>query len=243
MGRYRIILAENTRSRYNEPMMPELKDYFPPWNDLSPEQRGRLNEAAVFTQVPKGKILHNGNTDCIGVLVVFEGRLRAYITSDEGKEVSLFRLFKRDMCLLSASCMLADIQFEITVESERDTVFWIIPAETYHELMKESAALANYTNSLMATHFTDVMWLMEQIIFKSMDERLAFFLLEESSVEQSDVLHITHEQIARHLGSAREVVTRLLQYFQAEGAVELKRGTITLTNKDLLEKGSKIKKA
>lgn len=219
----------------------EFAAYFPSWESLDEKHRRELKKAAVFTQVPKGRILHNGKADCIGVLLICEGQLRAYMTSHEGKEVSLFRLFKRDMCLLSASCMLADIQFEVTVEAEKDTAAWLIPAETYRRIMKESAVLANYTNSLMASRFSDVMWLMEQIIFKSMDERLAGFLLDESGLENTDNLQITHEQIARHLGSAREVITRLLQYFQNEGAVELKRGSIKIVNRDLLEK--RFKKA
>ncbi|WP_428770126.1 Crp/Fnr family transcriptional regulator [Treponema sp. HNW] len=222
-------------------MVPEFEKYFPSWENLEAKHRQELKKAAVFTQVPKGKIVHNGKADCIGVLLVFEGQLRAYMTSNEGKEVSLFRLFKRDMCLLSASCMLADIQFEVTVEAEKDTTVWLIPAETYRHIMKESAVLANYTNSLMASHFSDVMWLMEQIIFKSMDERLAGFLLDESALENTDNLQITHEQIARHLGTAREVITRLLQYLQNEGAVELKRGSIRIANTDVLEK--RFKKA
>lgn len=222
-------------------MVPEFEKYFPSWENLEDKHRQELKKAAVFTQVPKGKIVHNGKADCIGVLLVFEGQLRAYMTSNEGKEVSLFRLFKRDMCLLSASCMLADIQFEVTVEAEKDTTVWLIPAEVYRRIMKESAVLANYTNSLMASRFSDVMWLMEQIIFKSMDERLAGFLLDESGLENTDNLQITHEQIARHLGSAREVITRLLQYLQNEGAVELKRGSIRIANRDLLEK--RFKKA
>ncbi|MGI5173078.1 Crp/Fnr family transcriptional regulator [Treponema sp. OMZ 840] len=221
---------------------PRFEDFFPPWKELADEHRQQLKEAAVLIGVPKKRILHNGNADCIGVLLIFEGQLRAYMTSAEGKEVSLFRLFKRDMCLLSASCMLADIQFEITVEAEKDTVLWLIPAEIYRSVMKMSVGLANYTNSLMASHFTEVMWLMEQIIFKSMDERLAAFLLNESDLENTDNLHITHEQIARHLGSAREVITRLLQYLQNEGAVELNRGCIRITNKNLLENRFKEKK-
>ncbi len=226
--------------RYNKFMEARLEDYFPPWTRLSEEHRKQLERQAVFTHVPKGRILHDGNADCIGVITVFDGQLRAYITSSEGKEVSLFRLFKRDICLLSASCMLADIQFEITLEAEKDTAFWLIPADVYRKIMQESAVLANYTNSIMASRFSDVMWLVEQMIFKSMDERLALFLLDESDLESTDNLQITHERIAHHLGSAREVISRLLQYFQNEGAVELKRGGIVLTNKALLE--SRLKK-
>lgn len=127
------------------------------------------------------------------------------------------------------------IQFEISVEAEKDTAFWIIPADIYKKLMLESAAVSNYTNEVMATRFSDVMWLMEQVLWKSFDKRLAEFLLEESNLEGSLVLKTTHEAIGNHLGNPREVVTRMLRYFQSEGMVRLARGTIEITDKGKLE--------
>ena len=127
------------------------------------------------------------------------------------------------------------IQFDITITAEKDTEFWIIPPEYYKGLMEKSAAVANYTNEIMATRFTDVMWLIEQVLWKSFDRRLAHFLIEESAIENSTVLKTTHEIIASHLGSAREVVTRMLKYFQNEGMVKLTRGTIEIIDMDKLE--------
>ena len=102
--------------------------------------------------------------------------------------------------------------------------------------MAESAPLANFTNALMAARFSDVMWLLEQLLWKSMDRRLAAFLLEEAAVEGTDTLRLTHERIAAHLGTAREVVTRLLRYFQSEGLVKLGRGSVELTDRRALAK-------
>ena len=101
--------------------------------------------------------------------------------------------------------------------------------------MEESAPAANYTNQIMASRFSEVMWLIEQIMWKSFDRRLAAFLLEESALEDSRVLKITHEKIANHMGTAREVVTRMLRYFQNEGMVQLSRGTIEITDSGRLE--------
>jgi len=95
--------------------------------------------------------------------------------------------------------------------------------------------IANYTNQIMASRFTDVMWLIEQVMWKSFDRRLAHFLIEESVLEDSKVLKITHEKIAAHMGSAREVVTRMLKYFQTEGMVKLSRGTIEIIDEESLE--------
>lgn len=173
--------------------------------------------------------------DCTGLLLIKSGLLRAYILSDEGREITIYRLFERDMCLFSASCIMRSIQFEITIEAEKDTELWVIPAEIYKSIMEESAPVANYTNELMATRFSDVMWLIEQILWKSLDKRVAAFLLEESAIEDSDELKITHEIIANHLGSHREVITRMLRYFQSEGMVRLSRGTIVLLDRKKLE--------
>lgn len=130
---------------------------------------------------------------------------------------------------------MRSIQFEITIEAEKDTELWVIPAEIYKSIMEESAPVANYTNELMATRFSDVMWLIEQILWKSLDKRVAAFLLEESAIEDSNELKITHEIIANHLGSHREVITRMLRYFQSEGMVRLSRGTIVLLDRKKLE--------
>lgn len=211
-----------------------LSEYFPIWDKLTPEERGTLERAAAARAAPKGTVLHNGSEDCVGLMIVRSGRLRAYILSDEGREVTLYRLFERDFCLFSASCMLNSIQFEIITEAETDAQLWVIPADVYRRLMEGSAVLANYTNEILASRFSDVMWLIEQIMWKSFDKRLAAFLLEESDVEGADELAVTHEKIANHMGTAREVVTRMLKYFQAEGLVALSRGSIRLEDKKKL---------
>lgn len=181
-------------------------------------------------EIKKGTVIHRGSLDCTGLLLVRSGQLRAYILSDEGREITIYRLIEMDVCLFSASCIMRNIQFDISIEAERDTQVWVIPADFYRELMEESAVVANYTNRLMSGRFSEVMWLMEQILWKRLDQRLADFLLQESALEGETVLPITHEKIANHLGSAREVVTRMLRYFQGEGLVKLSRGCVELTD-------------
>ncbi len=213
----------------------EFKDFFPVWNKLNKEQQIKIESCISYRKAEKGTILHNGLQDCLGLLVIRKGQLRCFIMSDEGREITLYRLFERDMCLFSASCTMRSIQFDITIEAEKESEFWIIPPDTYKELMEESAAVANYTNELMATRFSEVMWLIEQIMWKSFDKRLSSFLIEESALEGSLSLKMTHEKIANHLGTAREVVTRMLKYFQSEGMVRLTRGSIEITDIKKLE--------
>ena len=212
----------------------ELRQYFPIFDKLTAQEQEKLLQMVIYRTVPQGTVLHDGSKDCMGLLIIQSGQLRAYINSDEGREITLYRLFDRDICLFSASCVMNSIQFDLTIAAEKETSFWVIPPYYYKALVESSAVMANYVNELMATRFTDVMWLIEQIMWKSMDKRLAAFLLEESSLEGSAILKITHEAIANHLGTAREVVTRMLKYFQTEGVVKLTRGTIELLDEEKL---------
>ena len=213
----------------------KLSEYFPVWDQLTEAQQNMLEHSAVYREIPKGTLLHNGELDCLGMILVESGRLRACIVSEEGKEITIYRLLSRDICLFSASCMMKNIQFEVTVEAETEAAVRIIPPSAFRGVMEESAAMANYMNELMAGRLSDVVWLMEQVMWKSFDSRLAAFLLEESALEESDVLKITQEKIADHLGTAREVVTRMLRYFQGEGAVKLSRGTVEILDRKKLE--------
>ena len=213
----------------------EFTDYFPVWTRLTPEQQKLLSRAVMRKRFPQGMAVHRGSLDCTGLLLVKSGQLRAYILSDEGREITLYRLFDRDMCLFSASCILRSIQFDVTVTAEKDTELWIISADVYKKIMEESAAAANYTNEIMASRFSEVMWLLEQVMWKSMDKRVAAFLLEEAAIEDTDRLNMTHESIANHLGTHREVITRMLRYFQREGMVSLTRGSVEITDRAKLE--------
>ena len=212
----------------------EFSKYFPIWDQLTPGQREALAGSLVSRAVKRGTVLHGGGTDCTGLLLVKSGQLRAFILSKEGREVTLYRLFDRDLCLFSASCMMRSIQFDITITAEKDTELWIIPADVYKQIMERSAAAANYTNEIMAARFSEVMWLIEQIMWNSMDRRVAAFLLEESAIEGANRLSITHETIANHLGTHREVVTRMLRYLQGEGMVKLSRGAVELLDEKKL---------
>ena len=213
----------------------ELADCFPIWDKLTATEQQTLARTAVKRLAPRGTLLHNGSADCVGLFVIGSGQLRAFMLSATGKEVTLYRLFEKDICLFSAACIMQSIQFDITVEAEKDTTLWVIPAAVYKALLNHSLVIANYTNQVLSARFSEVMWLMEQVMWQSFDKRLASFLLTESALENSDTLMLTHEKIASHLGTAREVVTRMLRYFQTEGLVRLARGTIILTDQKGLQ--------
>lgn len=216
-----------------------FSSFFPVWERLTPQQQATLSGSVLSRRVRRGDVIHQGDADCTGLLLVKSGQLRVFMLSEDGREITLYRLFERDLCLFSASCMMRSIQFDITIQAEKDAELWVIPAETYRQVMEESAPLSNFTNEVMAARFSDVMWLIEQVLWKSFDRRLAAFLLEESAIEGTRTLKITHELIGNHMGNPREVVTRMLRYFQGEGLVRLSRGTVEIVDENALRRLAK----
>ena len=142
----------------------KLEEYLPFWDKLTGAQQRRLTGSAALRHFDRGAMVYGGGAECAGLILPVEGQLRAYLLTDEGRELTLYRLFPRDMCLFSASCVLRGIQFDVLVEAERDTVALFLPAEVYHGLMEESAAVANFTNELMADRFSEVMRRMDQLL-------------------------------------------------------------------------------
>ena len=217
-------------------MAMEYQSYIPFWDRLTADQQERIGEVIRYQKVKKGTFIHDSEADCLGLVVVRSGQLRAYMLSEDGREITISRLLEYDVTLLSASCAMPDMQFDVMIEAEKDSEFWSIPACLFKNLSDESLAVSNYSRNLLSNNYSELMWLMEQIMWKSFDKRLAEFLLEEVRLEESPVLQITHERIANHMGTAREVVTRMLRYFQSEGLVKLTRGSIEIVSEEKLEK-------
>ncbi|MCH3917291.1 MAG: Crp/Fnr family transcriptional regulator [Spirochaetia bacterium] len=182
------------------------------------------------------KMYEEGNLlpRCSGVLCVFSGRLRVYIINENGKEMTLYRLFDNDICVLSGSCGLKNISFEVLVKAEAPTKLLTIPTVLYHRLENQYPEVTAFTGSMMAARLSDVMWTLEQVAFSSMDRRVASYLIEQRAILQSDELPITHDAIAKDIGTAREVISRMLKYFQNEGWITQGRGKIVLVNPSAL---------
>ena len=213
----------------------EFSEYLPFWDKLTANQREHISAVIEYHDVKKGTHIHDSSAQCLGLVAVRSGQLRAYILSEDGREITISRLFEYDVSLLSASCVMPDMQFNVMIEAEKDTQFWSIPACLFKNLVDDSLAVSNYSRSLLSSNFSELMWLMEQIMWKSFDKRLASFLLEEAAIEGTNTLKITHEKVANHMGTAREVVTRMLRYFQSEGMVKLTRGGIELCDLNKLK--------
>lgn len=212
----------------------DYQPYFPFIKNLTPDQSAQMLASLRHLSFLKGESLHDGQ-QCTGLFAVETGRLRAYILSTEGKEITLYHLEPYDICLFSASCLLRSIQFEIQVEAAEDSRVILLPTPVYSRLRDENVSVANYTNELLAARFSEIMWLLDQILYKKLDSRLAAFLIEEKNLGHTPLV-MTHEEISRHLGTAREVISRMMKYFQKEGLIEQQRGcTRILNEKKLLD--------
>lgn len=206
------------------------KDIFPFWESISDDDRNFISQNSSVVSYPKGASVHGG-TECSGVIVVRSGCLRVYIMSEEGKDITLYRLHAGDLCMLSASCVLQSITFEVFIDAQQDSECFIISGSAYAAVTNRNMNIKVFNLETAVSRFSDVMWVMQQILFMSMDKRLAIFLWDETSRTQSSTVSLTHEQIARYIGSAREVVSRMLKYFAAEGIVELSRKGVKITDK------------
>ena len=216
-----------------EQFEPVFRKMLPFWGKISAAEREELCRSAAMAAYPRGASVHDGS-GCSGVFLVRTGCLRLHILSEEGKDITLYRLYPGDLCMLSASCVLQAITFDVLVDAEEDSECCVIGGPAFAALSERNPAVKIFALETAVRRFSDVMWVMQQILFLRMDQRLAIFLLDEAARTGSDALALTHEQIARYMGSAREVVSRMLKYFATEGMVEVSRGGIRLLDKKRL---------
>ena len=208
----------------------------PFWDKLKESERKQVFNHTMINSYKNGQNVHGGQDDCTGIIAVKSGRLRAYLLSEEGKEITLFRLLEGDVCLLSASCIMRNISFDIHVDAEGPTLLYVLNAAVYERIVKANPEAGAFMTEMISMRFSEAMWVMEQILFMKMDKRLAMFLLEEANLGDGSTITLTHEQIAGHLGSAREVISRMLKYFSNEGIIRVSRkGIVILDRKRLTE--------
>ncbi len=207
--------------------------YFPFWKSLKDEDKDFLCQSTTEEHFEKEQSIHD-NLGCSGLYILKKGRLRLYMLSEEGKEITLYRLMPGDICMLSASCVLQSITFDVYIDAEEPSDCYCIGGPAFAAVSERVPEVKIFALERAVDRFSDVMWIMQQIVFMSMDKRLAIFLLDEMAVTGSDAITMTHEQIARHLGTAREVVSRMLKHLAADGAIEVTRKCIHIADKEKL---------
>ena len=183
---------------------------FPFWAQLTADEQEMLCRYTRPVHYCKGARVHSPLESCVGILLLRTGQLRAYLLSEDGRDVTLYRLFGGEVCILSASCVMDSV-------------------------MQQNVYVRCYAYQLTAERFSDTMWTMQQILFMSADRRLAIFLTDELAKTGGDEVRMTHDQMAKYMGSAREVVSRMLKYFAQEGWVRLFRGGVQVLDRKKLQ--------
>jgi CRP/FNR family transcriptional regulator len=206
------------------------------YGKLSAAERAKLERAIEVARFPKGATLKASDSECLGVLLVREGELRAFIRSEDGREVTLYRLGPGELCILSASCVLNSLSFDVSIDAVRDSEVLKIGIPAFEEILKDNVWVENFAYKNAAERFSDIMWAVEQLVFMRFDKRLAIFLLDESARDPGGEIRSTHEEIAKFAGSAREVVSRMLKSFESQGLVELGRGTVRVVGREGLKR-------
>lgn len=207
-----------------------LNENIPFYKKLSYEEKAIFDSNCINIKFNENHMIHIGENECSGMIIIKQGVLRAFLNSNEGKEITIYKLFNNDICILSASCIFKNINFNINLQAIENTEVLILPSKYVQMLSNKNPALNNYILELTQSKFSEVMWIIEQIVFTSFDKRLINYLEEFRFLGNSPILKITHDTIAKDLGTAREVVSRMLKYFEKEGMVKLSRGTIEIIN-------------
>lgn len=214
----------------------EILSQLPFFDRLTEPQITELINGSQIASYKKGALIHDFSADCIGLMYVIKGSIRVYIISEEGREITLYHITDGEFCVLSASCVLKHITFDVNIEAGLDTQMMIVNSNTFAKISSENIYAECFTYKVAAERFSDVMWAFQQLLFMSIDKRLAVFLYDESVKTNSDDIYITHDQIAKSIGSAREVVSRMLKRFSEDGIVELKRGIVSLIDRKKLKR-------
>lgn len=215
-------------------MKKELQKVFPFWENLNQEEQALVAESIVSRKMQKGESMHRGCGECSGIVYVAKGQLRVYIISEEGREVTLYRVHTGDLCVLSASCLMDAIVFDVLIEAVEETELIVLPSPVLNGIMEKNPLVELSLYRTATERFSDVMWTMQQILFMGADKRVAHFLWDEMAKTGETTIRLTHDEVARFIGSAREVVSKVLKYFAEEGAVALSRGKIEIIDKGKL---------
>ena len=182
----------------------------------------------------KGEIVYSPASNCLGLVMVLGGVLRAYLVSEEGRKATIFRMRREEVCVLTMSCILTALTFDVEIEAEEDSEVLIIPANCFAAINENNIYVENYGYKLATEKYSEMMQAVQQILFMSLEERIGAFLIDELSATGSVRIHITKEALAENIGSAREAVSRSLKKMSEKGMIRVGRGCIEILDKKAL---------
>jgi CRP/FNR family transcriptional regulator len=200
-------------------------------NIFSEDEKNTFFTHAYQVNYSSGKTLIESSKTCQSVYFVISGLIRVFKLTPEGKELTLYRISSGDTCLFTMGCIMGNTNFEALAETEQDSVLVALPGDIFKSLMFSNKEFSEMILSKILTTLTELMILTEEVTFHSINKRVASYLVSKNT----EIIKNTHEEIANELGSAREVVSRMLKEFEKSSIVTLKRGSVTIKDRKKLE--------
>ncbi len=218
--------------------MKDIKEYLkeiPFWNNLTKSEKDNLIKFSQIRTYEKGNIIHSRNQECLGLIKVIEGNVRCFMMSEEGREITLYQMKEGDLDVLSASCVLSQITFETQMRAYDDCELLVMPSLYLSELKEKNLIVRCYIFELLSERFSDVMGTIQRILFTRIDSRIALYLTSIAKNNNTNLIKITHEEVAREINTSREVASRILKQLEEEGTIKLQRGSIEIIKMAELE--------
>ncbi len=208
-------------------MLKKIIEHFPELAQLSEDNKRILQDGCQVTSAPAGTVMFSEGSDCKGYVMLLEGTVRVQKTSEDGREIVLYRVEAGESCIMTTTCLISDEQYGAEGIAETEITLAVIPPETFNRLLARSDHFRHFVFEVYAKRLSMLMMLVEEVVFKKLDRRLAQLLLDK----KGDQFDITHQDIATELGSVREVVSRQLKVYERQGLVKLGRGMIRVVDR------------
>jgi len=214
-------------------MLDKLPENLPFLDEAPEDFRNVFMQQATQASLPaKSTVCHQGN-ECQQLPILLSGQARVFKLSESGKEITLYRISPGESCVLTASCIMSDISFPAIAETEEDIEVLLIPASAVTDWFEKYPVWRQFIFQMISLRLDSILTVIEEVAFQRMDIRLSNYL--SSATSDEDRIKTTHQQIADELGTAREVVTRLLKDLEADGKIELQRGMIRILDREKLQ--------
>ncbi len=212
-------------------MQKIITDLFPELARLSPENQKILDRNIQVMTAPAGSVMFAEGSECRGYVMLLCGTVKVQKTSEDGREIILYRVEAGESCIMTTTCLISDDQYGAEGIAETDITLAVVPPATFNQLLKTSDKFRNFVFEVYAKRMSMLMMLVEEVVFKKLDRRLAQLLLDKKTGQ----FEITHQEIATELGSVREVVSRQLKVFERQGLIKLGRGIIRIVDREGLD--------
>ena len=205
-----------------------LSDNLPFFKDLSEEEKSMIYNSSHIEEYKCGELIYSKYKSCSGIVIVVNGQLRSFMSSLSGKEITLFRLFQNDLCILSSSCFYQNLSYDINLQAEENSSLLIIDGNFFKEASDKNLSIQKFMLEITQSKLSEIMWVLEQVVFFNLEYRVADYLINQYYLKNSLQINITHEAIANDLGSSREVISRMLKRFEKDNLISMGRGYIKI---------------